>query len=118
MMSASKHPARRAFLSGVGAGAVAAITTVAANAQEQPAKGGRWQPTRHAQDDWMDQIPGVHRLVFDTTNPAGFDTAMLYAGNYYSANHGGYGLDDSDLAVIIIARHDSTPFAYNDSVWA
>jgi intracellular sulfur oxidation DsrE/DsrF family protein len=118
MMAVSKHQARRAFLSGVGAGAVAAVTTVGANAQQQPAKAGSWQPARHTQDDWMDQLAGVHRFVIDTTTPAGFDSALLYAGNYYNANHSGYALEDSDLAVILVARHDSTPFAYNDTVWA
>jgi intracellular sulfur oxidation DsrE/DsrF family protein len=29
-----------------------------------------------------------------------------------------YGLKDSDLAVVIVARHKSTSFAYNDAIWA
>ena len=29
-----------------------------------------FRPARHAQDDWMDKMPGKHRLVFDTTTPA------------------------------------------------
>lgn len=95
-----------------------AVGTVAANAQEPPARTGRWQPAHHEQDDWLDQLPGVHRFVFDTTNPAGFANALLYANNYFTASRSGYGLNDADLAVVIVARHDSTPFAYNDSMWA
>jgi intracellular sulfur oxidation DsrE/DsrF family protein len=29
-----------------------------------------------------------------------------------------YGLMESDLAVVIVARHKSTSFGYNDSIWA
>jgi hypothetical protein len=110
---------RRAFLSRLGIGAVAAGVTVASpNAEAQSTSGRTWQPARHAQDDWLDQLPGIHRFVLDTTAPAGFGAAMLFAGNYFTANGTGYGLKDTDLAVVIVARHDSTPFAYNDAMWA
>jgi intracellular sulfur oxidation DsrE/DsrF family protein len=66
----------------------------------------------------MDQLPGVHRFVFDTTSPAGFGVAMMFVNNYFAANRSGYGLNDADLAVVIVARHDSTPFALNESMWA
>jgi hypothetical protein len=122
-MASSKDPARRAFLSRLGAGAVGAgvgagVGTGTANAQEQPGRSGRWQPATHAQDDWLDQLPGVHRFVFDTTSPAGFANALLYINNYFSASRNDYGLNDADSAVVIVARHDSTPFAYNDKMWA
>ena len=45
------------------------------------------------------------------------NSALLYATNYYSANNSGYGLQNSDLAVVVIARHSSTPYAYDDSMW-
>jgi intracellular sulfur oxidation DsrE/DsrF family protein len=121
-MAGSKHQARRTFLSRLGAGAVAAAgvagTGTIAQAQSPSPVGRPWQPARHAQDDWMDQLSGVHRFVFDTTSPAGFDSALLYVNNYFNANRSGYGLNDADLAVVIVARHDSTPFAYNESMWA
>jgi intracellular sulfur oxidation DsrE/DsrF family protein len=34
------------------------------------------------------------------------------------ANQTGYGLANGDAAVVIIARHHSTPFAYRDAIWA
>jgi intracellular sulfur oxidation DsrE/DsrF family protein len=77
-----------------------------------------WRPARHAQDDWYDKIPGVHRYLIDTSLPEGFGWALQFAGNYYTANQDVYGLKDNDLAVIIVARHKSTSFGYNDSVWA
>ena len=110
---------RRSFLTQLGAGVTVAGGALAsgvslANAQSAS---GTFSPARHAQDDWMDKIPGRHRLVIDTTNPASFGAALAYANNFLAASKE-YGLNDQDNAVIIIARHFSTPFAYNDAIWA
>ena len=78
----------------------------------------RFEPARHAQDDWFDQLPGKHRFVFDTTTPEGFGGALLYANNYIDVNKNEYGIDYSDQATVIVVRHNSTPFAYNDMIWA
>jgi hypothetical protein len=110
---------RRSFLTQLGAGvtvAGAALTSGAPVATAQSSSSFR--PAAHTQDDWMDKIPGKHRLVFDTTTPAGFGAALAYANNYLTASKDGYGLTDQDHAVIIIARHFSTPYAYNDAMWA
>jgi intracellular sulfur oxidation DsrE/DsrF family protein len=45
-------------------------------------------------------------------------SALVYAGNFYTANQSDYGLQNNDLAVVVIARHFSTPFAYNDAIWS
>jgi intracellular sulfur oxidation DsrE/DsrF family protein len=112
--------ARRSFLAKMGTGmSVGTALFGAAPAMAQTAApAGRWQPARHAQDDWLDQLPGQHRFVFDTTGYQGFGEALLYANNFYIANESGYGLKNSDLAVVIVARHMSTLFAYNDAMWA
>lgn len=60
----------------------------------------------------------MHRFVFDTTSPEGFAEALSFANNYLAANKSGYGLNDADLAVVIVARHSSTAFAYTDGMWA
>jgi intracellular sulfur oxidation DsrE/DsrF family protein len=115
--------ARRSFLSRLGAGAAtfgAAFGAGALPAQAQSsqvARAGGWQPARHAEDDWFDQVSAQHRVFFDTTTPAALGGALLFANNYFTANRTGYGLADSDLAVIICVRHKSTPFAYNDAMW-
>ena len=119
----SSPVARRSFLSrfcvGMAAFGAAAVPGVAAASQSpEPANPGRWQPRRHPQDDWLDRLPGQHRLVFDTTMPEGLGGAMLYASNFYLANQNGYGLGNTDVAVVIVLRHNSTPFAYNDAMWA
>jgi len=118
--TANSRVTRRSFFSRFGAG-VTVLGTGLAGAPlalaQSPSKGFR--PQRHSQDDWMDQLPGKkHRLVFDTTTPAGFGAALAYANNYLIASKDGYGLDNQDHGIIIVARHFSTTFAYRDAMWA
>ena len=114
--------ARRSFLTGMGTGmtllGTASALVVPASAEAQAVAESHFQPVRHSQDDWLDQIPGKHRCVFDTTSPEGASSAALYASNFFIANQSGYNLQNADLAVVIVLRHNSTPFAYNDSIWA
>src|SRR4051794_29340270 len=111
--------ARRSFLRSLGTGitifGAAGVQAIPASAQSPSS---RWQSSRHPEDDWLDQIPGQHRLVFDTTDANGMNSALTYASNFYIANDSGYGLKNGDLAVVIVARHFSTPFAYNETVWS
>jgi intracellular sulfur oxidation DsrE/DsrF family protein len=115
----SRLLARRSFFSKLGFGMVggAAIGAAAAPAQAQSA-GGAFSAAHHAEDDWFDQIPGKHRFVFDAPYPDGFSTALQFVGNYYNLNQSAYGLKDNDLAVVLVARHQSTMFAYSDAIWA
>jgi intracellular sulfur oxidation DsrE/DsrF family protein len=112
--------ARRLFLArlGAGAGVVGAVVAGPPAAMAQAAADTTWRPARHTQDDWYDKIPGVHRFVFDTSSAEGMGMAMQFATNYFTANQDGYGLKDSDLAVVIVARHKATSFAYSDAIWA
>jgi hypothetical protein len=104
---------RRAFFTRLTGAAV--IGAPAAMAKDHSVK--RWEPQREAKDDWLDYIPGKHRMVFDSTTPEGFAAALMYANNFFIANKDGYALKDRDIAVVIVARHFSTPFAFNDAMW-
>lgn len=77
-----------------------------------------YKPERHPQDDWLDQIPGKHRIFFDTVSPTGAAEGLTFANNYSVANKNGYNLGAADLAIVICYRHWSTPFAFNDAAWA
>ena len=115
--------ARRSFFSRAGAGVAAFAAAFGAGAstaraQSAPQDSARWQPARHAEDDWLDHIPGTHRLFFDTLTAQGFGTAIRFSNNYFTANKSAYGLEDGNLAVVICARHQATPFAYTDAMWA
>jgi len=122
---------RRAFLTNLGVAASAAGVTLAgatlaagaaAHAQTPApaaaAPDAHWQAARHPQDDWLEQIPGKHRLFFDTTKPDSLEDAIQFSGNFFSANRSDYGLENGDLAVVICMRHRAAPFGYNDAMWA
>jgi intracellular sulfur oxidation DsrE/DsrF family protein len=122
----SKHDSalslqRRSFVSKLGmafTGIGVAVGAKLSGSQIQSSGPGRWLPARHAQDDWLDELPGKHRFVVDTMTPEGFGNALAFLRNYFAANQNAYGLKDGELAVVVVARHMSTPFAYNDVVWA
>jgi intracellular sulfur oxidation DsrE/DsrF family protein len=119
--------ARRNFIARLGAAAAALTvgsasasaegsqTSAEARASERPAA---WQPARDVKDDWLEQIPGKHRLFFDTLTDGGLREARGFANNYFDASKSGYGLDASDLAVVLCLRHSATPFAFTDPFWA
>ena len=111
---------RRSFLSRLAAGAAifgrTAFSSQSAAAQSTSA--APWRPARHAQDDWLDQIPGSHRFIIDSTSPSGLGSALAFANNFFVANQQGYGLSNADAAVVIVLRHNSTGFAFTDAMWA
>ena len=115
--------ARRSFLTRFGSGAAAfgaalAATSATTGAQSPAGPATPWQPARHAEDDWFEQVSAKHRVFFDTTGAHGFGEAIFVANNTFTANRTGYGLTDADLALVICARHESTPFVYTDAMWA
>ena len=109
---------RRSMLSGFGA-ALAAFALRPTSAQSQSAAGAQpFQPARHTQDEWMGTLPGKHRTVIDCAAATAAGTGVFYANNIFTANRNGYQLADSDVAVIVVLRHEATTFAYNDAIWA
>lgn len=111
---------RRSFLARLngGAAALAAAAFGYAPIPLNSAPAARWAPARHEKDDWLDQLPGKHRVVFDTTNPEGLGEAILFAGNFLRVNRSDYGLRTGDLAVVMVLRHRSAPFGCNGAMWA
>jgi hypothetical protein len=97
-----------------GASAVARVKTAGA----QTGSATRWQGASHPLDEWYDEIPGIHRFVFDTISPEGLSQSLGFAGTYLDTNKSKYGLKDGDNAIIIICRNRSTRFGYNDDMWA
>src|SRR6266478_4207629 len=112
---------RRSFLTRLNAGA-ASLAAMAfggvAMAQQKSAAAARWEPARHEKDDWFDQLPGKHRLVFDTTAHDGLAEAILFANNFIRVNRADYGLQNNDLAVVIVVPHRSTPFGNHYAISA
>jgi intracellular sulfur oxidation DsrE/DsrF family protein len=103
---------RRSFLSQFSAAA-----PLLGFSQPQPSTAKLAGPARHQQDDWLDQAPDKHRVVFDTWLADRFSGAFGFALNWIKVNKEQYGLTDADLAVVIVARHGTTPFAFNEAIW-
>ncbi|MEQ1884465.1 MAG: hypothetical protein ABL967_05340 [Bryobacteraceae bacterium] len=111
---------RRSFLARMNKGlaSFAAMAGVAM-AQQKPSGGSvRFEPARHEKDDWLDQIPGKHRLVFDCPTPDALGDALAFTGNFIRVNKSDYGLEANELAIVIVVRHRATPFGYSDAMWA
>jgi len=107
---------RRSLMSGMSAVA-AAFALGARPASGQPAA-APFQPARHPQDEWLDKIRGKHRVVFDVISARGVPEALHFAYNTFTGNKSMYGLEEADLAVVIILRHAATAFGYSDAMWA
>ena len=75
---------RRSFLSrlGAGVGAFGAVFAAGVPTAGAQSSGSRsWRPARHAEDDWFDELPGVHRFIFDNVTAQGFGQALRFANN-------------------------------------
>ncbi len=110
---------RRAAVAAVGAVAAAAVAACSTTPPPQ-AEGSShgFTPARHAEDDWLDAVPGAHRTFIDASTPAGAGEAILYANNLYVANKSAYGLEEPSVTVVVCLRHFATAFAFNDAIWA
>jgi len=102
---------RRTFLS-----TFPALSAAFAGQSPEPAKADAG-PARHAQDDWFDEAPRKHRVVFDTWMADRFAETVGFAGNWLRINKQQYDLTDADLAVVIVVRHGTAPFAFNEAMW-
>ena len=112
------HRVRRSMLSAIGA-ALAAFSLRPPAAQAQSSSTTkRFEPARHPEDDWMDTVAGKHRTVIDCAALEAAGMGVFNANNIFTANRTGYQLADSDVAVIVVLRHQATTFAYNDAIWA
>ncbi|MDA1185510.1 MAG: hypothetical protein O2930_12805 [Acidobacteria bacterium] len=108
---------RRSLMASIGACA-AAFTLGSRKVAAQTPAASTFTPARHAEDSWLDAIPGKHRVILDTTSSVGVPDAVRFASNILAANKEAYGLEDSDTAMIVVLRHSATAFGYSDAIWA
>src|SRR5262245_47581719 len=104
---------RRAFLSHLPV-APALFTSRQSTA---PAPAAAAVHARHPQDACLDEAPRRHRVVFDTWLADRFGEAVGFADGWVRTNKDEYELTDADLAVVIVARHGTAPFAFNETIW-
>ena len=108
---------RRAILAGLGVVAAAGALG-ARSADAQTASPDSFTPMLHAQDDWMSAMKGKHRMVLDVTSPTGVPDAVRFAGNLLAGHKNGWGVEESEVAVLVCLRHGATPFGYTDAIWS
>jgi hypothetical protein len=75
-------------------------------------------PARHAQDEWMDALPGKHRIILDMTSPSALPEGIRFAGNLFTGHKTGYGLEEKEIAIIMVLRHSATAYGYTDAIWS
>ena len=108
---------RRVLITGLGAvaavGALGPLSVEAQGASSDP-----FTPTLHSQDEWMSAMKGQHRIVVDVTSPTGIPDSIRFAGNLLTGHKNGWGVEESDVAVLVCFRHGATPFGYTDAIWS
>lgn len=101
---------------------MAAVAGLAASAASTPASAQRreagFQPARHVHDAWMNELSGSHRVFIDSATLPGGANAMRYANNILTVHREDYEGEESDYALIVCFRHTSTPYGFNDAIWA
>lgn len=109
---------RRSFLSGMTAGTVAAAGLVVGRvALADTVVKPTFEPAMHDIDKWMD-IGTKHRFLLDTHAADGVGNALLWGANYIRTSQSAYGVAAPDIGFIIVVRHRSVSFGYNDAMWA
>ena len=109
---------RRWLLGSLGAVAAgAAVVSASSSAAQSSSSAASFTPAKHEVDAWMGALPGVHRAFLDTSTSNGGITAMNYAHNILLVHVDDYGGSESDYAMIVCFRHQSTPLGYNDAIW-
>jgi len=108
---------RRSLLTTMSVAAVAGLAASAGSAQTQPHPTG-FQPARHDKDAWLNELPGNHRVFIDSSTMAGGPAGLWYANNMISAHEDEYEGSAADFAMVVCFRHMSTPYGFNDAVWA
>jgi intracellular sulfur oxidation DsrE/DsrF family protein len=107
---------RRAIIAGLGM----AATGVTLGARGAAAQGAPppFTPARHETDAWIGAMPGKHRVVLDIVTPEKVVEGLRFAGNLFTGNKSGYGVEEPEMAIIVVLRHTATQFGFGDAIWA
>ena len=108
---------RRAIITGLGAVAAAGALG-APSAEAQGLSSDSFTPMLHAQDEWMSAMKG------QAPHRPRRDIASRRAGRHPVCRQpagrpqDGWGVEESDVAVLVCVRHGATPFGYTDAIWS
>lgn len=107
---------RRALIAGLGMAATS-VTLGARGARAQGAT-SPFTPVRHEQDGWMSAMPGKHRVVLDIVSPEGMPDGIRFVGNLFTGSKSPYGVEESEIGIIVVLRHSATAYGYADAIWS
>jgi intracellular sulfur oxidation DsrE/DsrF family protein len=114
MVNSNKNP-RRGFIKGILSGlAILGISGIATKAEAitKPVTGRGDDP---ADEDWLKQLQGKHKMLFDIPYHKG-GGALFYARNYLDTNNE-TGTKDSELSLVVVLRHGGSVLGLNDAMW-
>ena len=107
---------RRSFLARLAAGS-AALGAAFGGAAALPSIAGAEPPVDEL-DTWFGGMKGANKVIYDCVQPPGAPDGVIFARNIIKFSAEKLGTKDADMAVIVSFRHFSTPFGYNDAMWA
>lgn len=107
---------RRGFLGKLAGTAALIGVGVASNPLTVRAEGD-W-PAADAADPevWFKNLKGKHRIVFDATAPR--EILTFAWPKVFLMTNAGSGTPENDCGVVVVLRHDTIPYALEDSLWA
>ena len=109
-----KMASRRKFLGAFATGAAAVGAATLANPIKAAGNGLRIS-SGHGIEDWFKQIKGEHRIVFDAPE---FNHGMPLAfPRVFQITNNGAGVENKDLGIVIVFRHNAIPLALNSKMW-
>ncbi|NCI46552.1 hypothetical protein [Sediminibacterium soli] len=111
-MSTSNYQQRRGFLTKV-AGALG--LSVLINPPSSMATASATANTDLAADDWVAQINGKHKMVFDVPKPHGI-FAFAWPKVFLLTNQA-TGTPEKETNSVVVLRHDGIPYAMEDGLW-
>ncbi len=109
---------RRAIITGLGAAAAAAGAVGLSSSLQAQTSSESFTPTLHREDAWMSAMGGKHRVIMDVTLFNQMPDAIRFAGNILAGHKAGWGVEESDVALLVCLRHQATPYGYTDAIWS
>jgi intracellular sulfur oxidation DsrE/DsrF family protein len=69
-------------------------------------------------DAWFRAMKGTNKVIYDCVGAPSAADGVFFARNLIKFSAEKLGTKDADMSVVVSFRHFSTPFGYNDDIWA
>lgn len=99
-------------LAGTACATPAAVAQTAASPTTSGGGTGKWD------DSWTGRLTAKHKAVFDSPDVAENSTlGLAHAQRYLTGMQDALGAGAGQAQAVIVIRHKSIPFAFNDAMW-